>query len=162
MYCYEAMDDAEMAAYEFWVSGVALFTVGVLGIVGNVLTLIALIQFETVTTFNRLLIHLTVVDLLLIVVCVHEFAVLNVFVGHQPFWYRLTFPYFIHPLKVSKRFPTSVRVSDPKIKRRESFNNLLEKRVRSNFGISLGEIHRLSAFDMTTFIIHAFYILSGN
>ena len=51
-------------------------------------------------SFNKLLVYLTFVDLLLIVACVNEFAVLNVFVGAQPYWYRLTFPYFIHPLKV--------------------------------------------------------------
>ena len=47
--------------------------------------------------------YLTFVDLFLIVACVNEFAVLNVFIGEQPFWYRLTFPYFIHPLKVRER-----------------------------------------------------------
>ena len=47
--------------------------------------------------------YLTFVDLFLIVACVNEFAVLNVFIGEQPFWYRLTFPYFIHPLKVRGR-----------------------------------------------------------
>lgn len=112
--CYEPLGEeltAKLKAYEFWVSGVALSVVGCLGVVGNVLTLIALIKYETNTnnSFNKLLVHLTVVDLLLIVVCVHEFAVLNAFVGSQPHWYIVTFPYLIHPLKVSLEEKSSVK-----------------------------------------------------
>ena len=44
---------------------------------------------------------MAVVDALLIVNCVAEFSIFNIFLGHQPNWYILAFPYFLHPLKVS-------------------------------------------------------------
>ena len=56
-------------------------------------------ELEGFTCGSALQIYLAVVDLALIVVCVNEFAILNVFVGLQPYWYRVSFPYFIHPLK---------------------------------------------------------------
>lgn len=43
---------------------------------------------------------MAVVDMLLIVACVTEFSILNVFVGYHPKWYLTAFPYFIHPVKV--------------------------------------------------------------
>jgi hypothetical protein len=44
---------------------------------------------------------MAIVDTLLIIACVTEYSVLNVFVGHHPGWYIKAFPYFIHPIKVS-------------------------------------------------------------
>jgi hypothetical protein len=43
---------------------------------------------------------MAVVDMLLIIACVSEYSVLNVFVGYHPRWYLTAFPYFIHPIKV--------------------------------------------------------------
>jgi hypothetical protein len=43
---------------------------------------------------------MAVVDMLLIVACVSEFSILNIFVGYHPQWYLRAFPYFIHPVKV--------------------------------------------------------------
>ena len=78
-----------------------LFCTGLLGVLGNILTLIALICYESRrNSFNKLLIYMAVVDLLLILVFVNEFAVLNVFNMGQPNWYKVSFAYFIHPLKV--------------------------------------------------------------
>ena len=65
------------------------------------LTIITLICYESRNSFNKLLIYLAVVDLLLILNFVNELAVLNAFAGSQPEWYVVGFPYFIHPLKVS-------------------------------------------------------------
>ena len=44
---------------------------------------------------------MAVVDMLLIIACVLEYSILNVFVGNPPRWYLRAYPYFFHPLKVS-------------------------------------------------------------
>ena len=43
---------------------------------------------------------MAVVDMLLIIACVTEYSILNVFVGQHPKWYLKAFPYFVHPVKV--------------------------------------------------------------
>jgi hypothetical protein len=43
---------------------------------------------------------MAVVDMLLIIACVTEYSILNVFVGQHPKSYLKAFPYFVHPVKV--------------------------------------------------------------
>ena len=43
---------------------------------------------------------MALVDIMLIIACVTEFSIFNIFWGSQPNWYILAFPYFIHPFKV--------------------------------------------------------------
>ncbi|TRY78593.1 hypothetical protein TCAL_13622, partial [Tigriopus californicus] len=101
--CYDVFNSHTgelMKSWDFWVSGVSLFVAGILGIIGNILTLITLICYENRNSFNKLLIYLAVVDLLLILTFILEFSILNEFFQGQPYWYRMMFPYFVHPLKV--------------------------------------------------------------
>ena len=44
---------------------------------------------------------MALVDIMLIIACVTEFSIFNIFWGSQPNWYILAFPYFIHPFKVN-------------------------------------------------------------
>lgn len=100
--CYDVFNNHTselMKSWDFWVSGVSLFVAGILGIIGNILTLITLICYENRNSFNKLLIYLAVVDLLLILTFILEFSILNEFLQGQPYWYRMMFPYFVHPLK---------------------------------------------------------------
>ena len=51
----------------------------------------------------RLLIYMAVIDTLLIIFCVTEFSIFNIFWGDwPPQWFIIAFPYWLHPLKVSK------------------------------------------------------------
>ena len=50
----------------------------------------------------RLLIYMAVIDTLLIITCVTEFSIFNIFWGDWPQWFIIAFPYWLHPLKVSK------------------------------------------------------------
>ena len=62
MQCYDNIADVEhiLVAFDFWVSGVVLFTVGLAGIIGNLLTLWVLSFGEDENrrknSFNRLLV----------------------------------------------------------------------------------------------------------
>ncbi|QQP50907.1 Hypothetical protein FKW44_012063, partial [Caligus rogercresseyi] len=78
---------------EYIVSGILIPLVGFFGLLGNVFALIILLRFERQNTFNKLLLALTVIDILLIISFVLEFSLLNVWVGRQPCWYTVLYPF---------------------------------------------------------------------
>ena len=50
-------------------------------------------------SFNRLLISLAVVDILLIVDMVVQKSIIGNFVKEEPLWYKLSYPFVWHPVK---------------------------------------------------------------
>ena len=53
--CYEDNADNMLMNFDFWVSGVAILTVGIGGLIGNILTLLALAweSRESRNSFNK-------------------------------------------------------------------------------------------------------------
>ena len=72
---------------------------GIFGLCGNVLTMIVLSHMETSKSFNKLLIALSFLDSLLIVNVIGETAIIGTFMGESPFWYKMSYPYILHPWK---------------------------------------------------------------
>ncbi len=105
--CHELMADAShfMNFAQFWLEGVFLLVVGIFGIAGNAMTLVVLRRIDSNATFsfNRLLMTLAIVDASLLVYYVLDYGVVGVFMRSErlpePLWYRLLFPYVLHPLK---------------------------------------------------------------
>ena len=104
--CYETFEDFDKVLLDskFWLEGVGVTTVGVLGVVGNAMTMLVLwrvIRSKINVNFNKLLICLSVVDTLLILDFILEISVMRVFNSRvaEPMWYREAFPYLIHPAR---------------------------------------------------------------
>ena len=79
----------------FWIEGILLFGVGLLGAFGNLLTM-AVLRKSKHTKFNRLLIFLSITDTVLIVffLLMSSCTVL----AKEPQWFVLIFPYLLWPL----------------------------------------------------------------
>lgn len=81
---------------KFWIEGVLLIGVGILGLLGNCLTLAVLSQSKR-STFNQLLIVMSVSDSLLIVFFILMSACTTVS-NSEPDWFIYLFPYLLWPL----------------------------------------------------------------
>merc|ERR1712079_189878 len=83
---------------KFWIEGVILIIVGILGLLGNVLTLVVLSSKRSKrTTFNQLLIVLSICDSLLIVFFILVSTSTTV-MSSEPHWFIYIFPYLLWPL----------------------------------------------------------------
>ena len=116
MTCYEKIKDFSNLRNNarFWLEGIAITLLGLVGLAGNFLSIAVLNTYKTNTSFNRLLMSLAVVDSLLIIDMVLEKAVIGNFIGSEPIWYKISYPYFWHPCKgglISEAIDTSVRSS---------------------------------------------------
>ena len=81
---------------KFWIEGVLLIGVGIFGLFGNCLTLAVLSQSKR-STFNQLLIVMSVIDSLLIVFFILMSACTTV-TDSEPDWFIYLFPYLLWPL----------------------------------------------------------------
>lgn len=81
---------------KFWIEGVSLIIVGILGLFGNFLTLAVLSQSKK-STFNQLLIALSICDSLLIVFFILVSTSTTVMAA-EPNWFIYIFPYLLWPL----------------------------------------------------------------
>lgn len=103
--CHEVLNDYLhlMVNAQFWLEGITLMVVGAFGMAGNLLTIIVLRRIDSNTTFNRLLMTLAIVDSLLLIYYVLDNGVVGTFRRThglpEPDWYRVSFPYILHPLK---------------------------------------------------------------
>ena len=99
--CYEKIKDFSNLRNNarFWLEGIAITLLGLVGLAGNFLSIAVLNTYKTNTSFNRLLMSLAVVDSLLIIDMVLEKAVIGNFIGSEPIWYKISYPYFWHPCK---------------------------------------------------------------
>ena len=114
--CYEKIKDFSNLRNNarFWLEGIAITLLGLVGLAGNFLSIAVLNTYKTNTSFNRLLMSLAVVDSLLIIDMVLEKAVIGNFIGSEPIWYKISYPYFWHPCKgglISEGIDNSVRSS---------------------------------------------------
>ena len=106
--CYERVDDyAELLRLcDFWLHGVAMAAAGAFGLIGNALTLLVLPRAAAVCgaaesgrNFRRLLMSLAAVDSAVIVFFVGDISVCGQFLAEEPYWYRVSYPYLIHPVR---------------------------------------------------------------
>ena len=114
--CYEKIKDFSNLRNNarFWLEGIAITLLGLVGLAGNFLSIAVLNTYKTNTSFNRLLMSLAVVDSLLIIDMVLEKAVIGNFIASEPIWYKISYPYFWHPCKgglISEGIDNSVRSS---------------------------------------------------
>ncbi len=79
-----------LASARFWLEGVAVVAIGAFGLFGNVLTVAVLKNTtEANKNFNKLLMALAIVDVLLIAHEVGDTAVLHNFLTYKPHWYKV-------------------------------------------------------------------------
>ncbi|CAB4056180.1 unnamed protein product [Lepeophtheirus salmonis] len=102
--CYESMRryNPVIKSARFWIQGVAVLSVGIFGLCGNIITILVLKGTKTNRNFNKLLMGLAVVDSLSLLSMIVEVSIINSLLppGYiLPFWYRIGYPYFFHPTK---------------------------------------------------------------
>jgi hypothetical protein len=64
---------------------------------GNLLTIVTLSLVKSNKNFNKLLIGLAVTDSLLILELILEMSIIGVFVKPEPLWFKLIYPFIVHP-----------------------------------------------------------------
>ena len=84
---------------KYSLTGIAVMVIGIPGFLANFLSIIVLVKCKDNWNFHRLLSCLAIIDMLLITQLVLEMSILGVFVKAEPWWYILTYPYFIHPAR---------------------------------------------------------------
>lgn len=99
--CYEEIEKFAnfLRKANFYLHGITMFVVGLFGVVGNILTIYVLNRIQTNRNFNRLLVALAVVDTSVIFFFVLDISICGQFLVEEPYWYRLLYPYFIHPIR---------------------------------------------------------------
>lgn len=88
-----------VAKSKFWIEGVAVTVVGIFGMTGNIIAIIVLRRIKTNRNFNNLLITLSFSDFLLILDVVLEMSFIGIFMSEEPHWFRVSYPYLLHPLR---------------------------------------------------------------
>ena len=96
--------------FRYWVEGIVLSTVGCIGIFGNLLSL-HIMRKDSLrkTTFDELLTHLLILDTMLVFFFLVDSTTTIVF-GSMPNWYKILYPYVIHPGKAISMSATVLMV----------------------------------------------------
>lgn len=99
--CGERMMDYQylITGSHFWIKGIALTILGSCGLLGNIITIFVLSKLQTSKNFNKLLITLATCDSLLIIYFIMEKSIVETFSYEEPHWYRVAYPYVLHPLR---------------------------------------------------------------
>lgn len=98
-------DDPEAESFEFWTNGVMLNLVGILGIFGNIISMIILSRPQMKSSINYLLIGLARCDTVLILTSVLLFGIPAIYpyTGHLFIYY-----YNVYPLLAPVLFPLAM------------------------------------------------------
>ncbi|XP_059083030.1 uncharacterized protein LOC131880413 [Tigriopus californicus] len=101
LFCHEsrATYSPWVAKSKFWIEGVAVTVVGIFGMTGNIIAIIVLRRIKTNRNFNNLLITLSFSDFLLILDVVVEMSLIGIFMSKEPHWFKVSYPYILHPLR---------------------------------------------------------------
>ena len=87
----------------FWIEGIFLSVVGCIGIMGNLISL-HILRKDSMrkTSFDEMLTHLLILDTIMVIFFLLDHMTTNVFGqtdGQTPDWYKILYPYVIHPGK---------------------------------------------------------------
>ena len=90
--------------------GIILSVVGSIGIFGNLISL-HILRKDSMrkTTFDEMLTHLLILDTMLVIIFLLD-AMTNVVFDSQPDWYKILYPYVIHPGKAISMSATVLMV----------------------------------------------------
>ena len=99
--CHEVKNDWEQsrANSQFGIQGVAILAIGIPGFIGNLLSIVVLLQCKDNRNFHRLLAGLAIVDMLNLLDLIVEVAIIGEFLKEEPEWFRIIYPFFIHPFR---------------------------------------------------------------
>jgi len=85
----------------FWMEGVLLTSIGIVGLIGNILSIIVLSKPDMYNSFNNLLIALSTLDSIFIILAIIDYAIFRAFRWSAPIaqtLFQYTFPFVIYPL----------------------------------------------------------------
>ena len=82
----------------YWLEGIGITIFGLIGLAGNILAIFVLKTYRSNISFNRLLMSLAVADSLLIMDMILEKSIIGNFLSTEPMWYKISYPYFWHPV----------------------------------------------------------------
>ena len=85
--------------FRYWVEGITLSVIGFIGILGNLLSL-KILRKDSMrkTTFDEMLTHLLILDTMLVIFFLVD-AMTTIVFQSSPNWYKVLYPFVIHPGK---------------------------------------------------------------
>lgn len=95
--CTNLSTDTVSEHCRFWIQGILLCTVGVIGMIGNTVSIVVLSRPEMLSVFNQILIVMTAFDTIYLLTAIAEFSFVESFHLTSE-WYDLLFVYFLYPL----------------------------------------------------------------
>lgn len=84
---------------QFLIQGIGVTVIGLLGIAGNILSVIVLLKTKCNRNFHLLLVGLAVIDTFVLLILVIEMSVVTLFLEDEPSWYIWTYPFVFHPVR---------------------------------------------------------------
>lgn len=110
--CYESLDKVEwlLDKSRYWIEGIVMCVVGGIGILGNLLSL-HILRKDSMrkTSFDEMLTHLLILDTILVIFFLLD-SMTTVVLQTQPNWYKILYPYVIHPGKAISMSATVLMV----------------------------------------------------
>ena len=138
--CYELVDKVEwiLDGSRFWVEGISLSIIGCIGVVGNLLSL-HILRKDSMrkTTFDEMLTHLLILDTMLVAFFLTD-CMTTIFFEGQPYWYKMMYPYVIHPGKAISMSATVFMVVAVSADRQRAICHPMLYRVRPRFSMTVG------------------------
>ena len=117
--------------FRFWVEGIALSVIGFIGILGNLLSL-KILRKDSMrkTTFDEMLTHLLILDTMLVIFFLVD-AMTTIVFESSPNWYKVLYPFVIHPGKTISMSATVFMVVAVSADRQRAICHPMLYRVRN-------------------------------
>ena len=117
--------------FRFWVEGITLSVIGFIGILGNLLSL-KILRKDSMrkTTFDEMLTHLLILDTMLVIFFLVD-AMTTIVFESSPDWYKVLYPFVIHPGKTISMSATVFMVVAVSADRQRAICHPMLYRVRN-------------------------------
>eukprot|EP00095_Tigriopus_kingsejongensis_P002978 maker-scaffold267_size230776-snap-gene-1.27 protein:Tk02978 transcript:maker-scaffold267_size230776-snap-gene-1.27-mRNA-1 annotation:"fmrfamide receptor-like isoform x1" len=96
-FCSNMSTDKVSEYCRFWIQGILLCVVGIIGIIGNTVSIVVLSRPEMLSVFNQILVVMTAFDTVYLLTSIAEFSFVESFHLTSE-WYDRLFVYFLYPL----------------------------------------------------------------
>uniref|UniRef100_A0A1B0CRX1 G-protein coupled receptors family 1 profile domain-containing protein n=2 Tax=Lutzomyia longipalpis TaxID=7200 RepID=A0A1B0CRX1_LUTLO len=159
LYAYNPTD--EMITFQFWICGILLNIVGILGILGNVLSMVILSRPQMRSSINYLLIGLARCDIVLIITSVLLFGIPSIYpyTGYLFFYHYYIFPNispYVFPIAMVAQTASIYLTFTVTLERFVAVCHPLRVRALCTYGRAKAILYNLPRFFEVSVIEHVF------